>query len=294
MPVNPYRLVMTDDGTPSLWSEEFGQLMHTIDGALAEALWKHLIPCGVLDKDGHRSVLDIGFGLGYNVLVTADEALRRGRTMTIVSLEFCKDAEEFVRGITYPAHLTAAGELVKRAYCDGRAENSGVTVMVRFGDARHTVVAMADEGLRFNAIYQDPFSPAKNPELWTLDYFRHLKDIMAPDGMMTTYSAAVQVRRAMVEAGFQIGELKSEHLPKKGTLASPSSFPGGFGEEYVSELSAELRATPYRDPEGIMTRGEILSDRIMRMADERLRRKDQTRSSSLSSSPSIEPFSSGL
>jgi chorismate dehydratase len=294
MAVNPYRLVMTDDGTPSLWSEEFGQLMHTTDGALAEALWKHLVPCGVLDKAGSRSVLDIGFGLGYNVLATADEALRRGVSMTIVSLEYCNDAEAFVREIEYPAQFPQTGELIKRAYCDGRATQDDITVMVRFGDARKTIVAMAAEGLRFDAIYQDPFSPAKNPELWTLDYFSNLKSIMADDGMMTTYSAAVQVRRALVEAGFHIGELKSDQLPKKGTLASPSSFAGCFDEEYLAMLSSEIRATPYRDPEGIMTRGEILSDRIMRMADERLRRKDQTRSSSLSSSPSIEPFSSGL
>src|SRR5690606_37910178 len=50
--------------------------------------------------------------------------------------------------------------------------SNGSTVTVLIGDARTTLANWHDS--KFDAIYQDPFSPKKNPTLWTCEWFELL------------------------------------------------------------------------------------------------------------------------
>ena len=66
-------LIKTDDGTATLFLDEYDQAMHSTSGAYEEALFKHVLPSMILDKKKEiLTVLDVGFGLGYNVLSLID------------------------------------------------------------------------------------------------------------------------------------------------------------------------------------------------------------------------------
>ena len=64
-----YNIIETEDGSFSLYSKEFDQLMHAREGAYTEALSKHVFPSKILcSNDKVINILDIGFGAGYNPL----------------------------------------------------------------------------------------------------------------------------------------------------------------------------------------------------------------------------------
>ncbi len=93
---------------------------------------------------------------------------------------------------------------------------------------------------------------------------------------MTTYSSALQIRRGMIEAGFYIGDLICDNLPKTGTIASKTPFEGSFDKIQVEEIFKEILSIPYRDKDLLLSREEISENRI----EERRKLKNQNKSSS--------------
>ncbi|MEL6744017.1 MAG: MnmC family methyltransferase [Pseudomonadota bacterium] len=59
-----------------------------------------------------------------------------------------------------------------------------------------------------NAWFLDGFSPAKNPDMWSLPLMQALADKSAPDATLASYTAAGWVRRNLSEAGFHIAKQK--------------------------------------------------------------------------------------
>ncbi len=80
-------------------------------------------------------------------------------------------------------------------------------------------------GEQFNFIFQDAFSPAANPELWTGDVFKKLLKWSLPDAVMTTYCAASKAKGAMAWAGWKVAKAEGALGKREMTVASPSAEP---------------------------------------------------------------------
>ena len=57
----------------------------------------------------------------------------------------------------------------------------------------------------FDAVFLDPFSPKVEPALWRADFLGEIARRMAPAARLSTYAAGSAVRRALHEAGLQVG-----------------------------------------------------------------------------------------
>jgi tRNA U34 5-methylaminomethyl-2-thiouridine-forming methyltransferase MnmC len=240
-----YRFIKTADGTLTLYASAYGEQMHSLSGAYEEALLKHVYPSRVLDSHSQSlHVLDVGFGLGYNILALIVECARKGccGCLSIISLEKERLLSPILDRILFNDDRDVHYSLVKAAYSNGSASRDRVSVRVEFGDARRAVKRLS--GIRFDAVFLDPFSPSKNPELWSVEFFRELYRLTADAGIITTYSSAPQVRMAMCEAGFSIGRGPSVGGKREGTIASKGTVATPLRDE---ELRFNPRSVPFRD-----------------------------------------------
>jgi len=57
---------------------------------------------------------------------------------------------------------------------------------------------------RIDAWFLDGFNPAKNPQMWTPELFAELARLSAANATLGTFSSAGVVRRALIDAGFQM------------------------------------------------------------------------------------------
>ncbi len=257
-----YRPVLTEDGSYTLFVQEYDQTMHTITGAYTESVIKHLHPSGVLEKKHGIRVLDVGFGLGYNLLALIHEARKKGFGFSIeaVSLENDRSLGRYIAENTFPDEREQDYDLIRKAFFSGHVHTDQADVTVLFGDGRASIKSLA--GQKFDCVFQDPFSPSKNPELWTVEYFMLIKNLMADEGILTTYSSAAQVRAAMEEAGFFLGKGPSMGPKKEGTLAAmQKGFFDGFSPEEIRTRLLDKNYVPYRDPDLKGSRNEIISRR---------------------------------
>ncbi len=217
-------LVETADGTFTARSAEFDECYHsTKDGALRESLKKHVEPAFRLvdTAKGSLEILDICFGLGYNTLTTLLYIHQNGLPLKLHVTSPEMD-EELVRSLVdfpYAAPLQPFKAVIESIAEKGFYEDERLFIEVKFGDAREF---LRNTDRSFDIVYQDAFSPKKNPALWTKEYFTELAAHLKRGAVITTYSCATPVRLAMEESGLHLYH-PPEGGVRSGTIASPSS-----------------------------------------------------------------------
>lgn len=185
-------LVKTDDDSFTIRSEEYDENYHSLSGALEESEKKYYEPCKIKPS---MTILDIGFGLGYNAAM----AIHKTKDITIVSLEKDKKVLDMVQSIKVPDYFKETYDIIKQAARDLEYNKDDIHIRIILGDATKTIKQL---DIKFDAVFQDPFSPPKNPELWTEEFFKDVKRLMKPDAILATYSCARIVRENLKKAGF--------------------------------------------------------------------------------------------
>jgi len=199
------RVILCEDGTHTLFSEEFSEPYHsTKDGALHESLEKHVKPALNLKKGfSSLTILDICFGLGYNSFATL-YYLKKYRLKTkihILSPEFDEALIHSLKKFDYPEEFNQIQEIIHQVSQNLYYEDEQFKIEILLGDARESVPKIKE---KIDIIYQDAFSPAKNPLLWTREFFSDLLSISQKDVLLTTYSTASATRLGLYENGFFI------------------------------------------------------------------------------------------
>lgn len=218
------KIIKTHDGSLTIYNEDFDECYHSLtDGAYTETLNKHILPPLIFTELFHKAnlrVLDICFGLGYNSFATISHYLNvgyRGR-LEIFSPE--KDAHIFDKLATfeYPKEMKNINidEMIRDLKNTGQISPfSNINLEVFLGDAKEYLSRFKPNSV--DIIYQDPFSPHKNQELWDEEYFGILFEIASEDAMITTYSTRESIRKIAKKVGFFAYEYKT-NFTRKSTL----------------------------------------------------------------------------
>lgn len=257
-----HAIVLTGDGSYSLYAQEYAECMHSASGAYEEALRKHVLPSGVLDLLAEEiRVLDVGCGIGYNILALISEVRKRKNTgrIHVITLEREFSFVPLMEYISFNDHRDTIYASIKHAMSTGEFSSPSCTIVLRRGDAREAVQTLATSTI--DTVFHDPFSPAKNPELWTVDFFKHIHRVIRPGGVITTYSSAPQIRMALMEAGFTIGKGPSVGRKREGTVATIRGPIKKLPEEEIKTLRLSVSSVPYRDSSLSGSREAILERR---------------------------------
>lgn len=262
--------VVTEDGSVTFCSADFREHFHAAVGADTEARGKYVI-AGELENALSKSslrLLDICFGLGWNTLASCELAsrLKKGR-LEVVALEMNRHVvRSAARQVKAPKDsLLNWNDILTQLLRHSCAEGEYFSIRLLWGDARHQIQKVEGE---FDRVYLDAFSPTRNPELWTLDFFQAIRSKMAKEGRLLTYCAALAVRGGLLRAGFDVGDTEAVGRTRGGTEARLE------GEGVLHPLTPEemgllsgTRGLPYRDPDFRFSRKAILAER-----NERFRR----------------------
>jgi tRNA U34 5-methylaminomethyl-2-thiouridine-forming methyltransferase MnmC len=218
--------IITKDSSITFYSEEYNETYHSITGAVEEAFKKFAEPALEAVKGKNKiSILDVCFGLGYNSAAAIDKVLEHNIRcdITIVGLEKDKKILEQINNLE-PLIMSyhVIKDMVENDY---QYDRDGVKISLLVGDALKTIKQAAKEvkksEVKFDIIFLDPFSPKKNPELWTEAFFKELRRLINKDGVLTTYSCAGIVRRNLKAAGFTVKDGPCVGRRSPSTIALP-------------------------------------------------------------------------
>ncbi|MCG9887262.1 MAG: MnmC family methyltransferase [Cyanobacteria bacterium] len=277
-------VVRTADGSVTFRSERFGEHFHSLQGAWREAIAKFVLPTGLVGLAGDRGrcgepivLLDVCYGLGYNTAAAlgaiwmADPACRvRWFGLELdgaVPRAAIAPLREYLAAQVAAGELSAAvadrvGAVVESVAVAGVATDPAgamgggfvpITGSLLLGDARQTVAqvaeAMAADGVGADAIFFDPFSPPRCPQLWTVEFIGAIAACLAPTGRLATYSCAPAVRAALQLAGLTVGPSEPFGRRWPGTIAAIAPEPPFDPLDPREQEHLQTRAAvPYRDP----------------------------------------------
>jgi tRNA U34 5-methylaminomethyl-2-thiouridine-forming methyltransferase MnmC len=249
----------TEDGSFTFFSEAFGETFHSTQGAREEAFVKFVKATDLAEKAAcdQISLLDVCYGLGYNTAAALETiwAVNPACQVRVYGLEWDATVPQ---GAIVPPLLeswslpvqTVLQTLAEQHVC--QTEQLQATLLI--GDARQTIDRVIQAGFTADAIFFDPFSPRRCPQLWTVEFFQQVVRCLAPEGKLATYSRSACVRSAMVEAGLAIGTIPMNDEPhpthewSQGTIGAWRAA----GLHPLSPMEQEhlqtRAAVPYRDP----------------------------------------------
>ncbi len=223
-----FDLVTVQTGARSLRSREFGETFHPVVGPMIEAVVLHVRQQRLVERAGKTRgpfvIWDVGLGAAANAIAAieafhaADAAMRvelHSFDHTTAPLAF---ALEHAEALGYlPPHAEAVRSLLKT----GRWQSP---VLPEFawhfhaGDFRESITHPPAP----HAILYDPYSPAANPALWTLEHFAALHARLDPTRpcLLTNYTRSTAVRVTLLLAGFFVGRGHATGEKDETTIAS--------------------------------------------------------------------------
>ena len=223
-------MVTTKDGSNTLFSQRYNQHYHNPDdGAINEALTKHIIPTFTFHKDKKElTILDICFGIGYNTFSTIYYVLQNNLDIKLnfYSPELDGNLVKSLEDFPFPKEFDSIKHIINSVAKTSKYEDEKIKIEVFIGDARKYIKSLKPNS--FDIVFQDAFSSDVNFELWTKEYFEDIYKIANNNFIMSSYAIATPIRLSMYEANFLI----YEHRPvkRKITLASkkPQKIIGKF------------------------------------------------------------------
>ena len=250
---------LTDDGSFTFFSTEFGEAFHSSQGARNEAFLKYAQATNLAQRAqrDRLRLLDVCYGLGYNTAAALEVIWTTNPACQVevygleldVTVPQAAIAPPLLEGWSAVVQSVLTS-LALTQHC--QLPQLKATLLI--GDARQTIQQLCHSEFQADAIFFDPFSPRRCPQLWTVEFFTLVRRCLAPDGILATYSRSAAVRSAMLAAGFSIGTipLGDTYLPHEWSQGTV----GGDDRSRLPPLSLmeqehlQTRAAiPYRDPD---------------------------------------------
>ncbi len=251
------------DGTP--YSPRFGDRYHSEAAhALAQAEQVFLAGCGLPQAWAGQPqwrILETGFGFGLNFLVTwhawqqdpARPALLHfvsTEAFPITAMDLLAQARKFPHLLPLAEELAAQWWGLLPGVHRLRLAGGRVLLSLLVGDSQ---TMLRQHELVADSIYLDGFSPARNPDMWSLHTLKAVARCARRGTRLATWTIAAQLRRDLAQCGFEVRKVpgvppKRDNLqasfaphwePRKaplwpmGAQALPARLAGGGGHAAI-------------------------------------------------------------
>lgn len=205
-------IIITRDGSTSLYIPEINETYHSRFGAIQEA--EHVFIKEGLDffinkqQLSQLRILEIGFGTGLNALVTLTAASKLNVSVDYVGIEAFPVPKELLNELNFTTLLTTSDQSVffDRIHNVSWEQKHEITSLFHL-----TKYQMYFQNIdftdAFDIIYFDAFGFDVQPELWTETIFKKMYKALSINGLLVTYACRTIIKNNMLAAGFTIEKL---------------------------------------------------------------------------------------
>ncbi|HOX03723.1 MAG TPA: MnmC family methyltransferase [Candidatus Paceibacterota bacterium] len=257
-----YRLVRLPNGHCSVHSVAQGETFHPVVGPVAEGESLYVAQLRVGERaalePGEFVVWDVGLGAAGNAVAILRAAARVRCRLRLISfdhtIEPLRFALDHAAQLEYP--LGYAGR-IQALIDEGRSEWEEPGRRIRWelcqGDFPAWLASPASAVLPPpHAVCYDPFSPARNPAMWTLPLFRRLHGCMSNDRpcAWANYSRSTLLRVTLLQAGFFVGRGRATGEKEETTVAANRRelVERPLDTGWLARLRRSTSAEPLLDP----------------------------------------------
>ncbi len=200
-------IIKSSDGSHTLYRADMNEHYHSVHGAIREAL--HVfIESGLKQIDKKLfNILEVGFGTGLNVFLTA-LSLKEDVKCSYLSLEKYPLESHIALKLNYADEVNGKNstQIFEKIHNSEWESFQEIAPQLKLMKHNRDLIDFETD-LKFDLIYFDAFGPDKQPEMWGVEIFEKLYSYTNKNGILVTYSAKGDVRRAMISAGFEVEKI---------------------------------------------------------------------------------------
>lgn len=200
------------------YSTEFNDIYFSPEDGLAESEYVFLQANHLPQRwqqQPNLTICELGFGSGLNFLLTWQKwqrnTLNNGHLNYLAIEKFPIAADALATLYQQWSNLAEQGTLLLKQYpliMPGLHQlqiTPNLTLTLLFDDIEAALSHITD---KVDVWYLDGFAPQKNPDMWTDNVFNHMHRLSQSGTTLSTFTAAGQVRRGLINAGFTIQKQK--------------------------------------------------------------------------------------
>ncbi len=227
-----YELVQLRNGAHSVRSHAHGETMHPGLGPAAEAEALYVQQLRLVQRlrahEGEFVIWDAGLGAAANALAVLRATRDVSGAVRLISFDDTLEPLRFAQGqhsaLEYFAGYEATvEELISEKRVDFQNGRQQVRWECEIGDFPSLLRQPHARALpKPHVILFDPWSPAKNPAMWSAPLFADLFVLLDPARpcVMPTYSRSTMTRVALLLAGFWVGAGRAAGRKEETTIAA--------------------------------------------------------------------------
>jgi tRNA U34 5-methylaminomethyl-2-thiouridine-forming methyltransferase MnmC len=199
-------IIITKDGSHSLYRADLNEQYHSVFGAVQESM--HIFIQNGFNKVSKTKIqiFEMGFGTGLNALLTWIKSSEKGISVDYLSIEKYPVSADILAKLNYSSIPSPDCPEIFKLICDSKWNEKSVIgdfILQKIcGDILDYAIPSGND-----LVYYDAFSPDKEPLLWTDKVFGSIYDSMNEGGIFMTYCSKGNVRRMLQGVGFKVEKL---------------------------------------------------------------------------------------
>ncbi|MEY2409945.1 MAG: hypothetical protein QOF48_2615 [Verrucomicrobiota bacterium] len=256
-----FQMVRLANGTASVHSLEYDETMHPGLGPAAEAETLYARQLRIVDRlrehgDGFV-VWDVGLGAAANALAVIRAAAPCDATLSLSSFDasdgLLRFAIEHARELGYlDEFIEPLQTLVEKQHVSFVFGRLRVDWQLTLADFPAWICSGETARVpKPHAILFDPYSPARNPSMWTATLFEDLFSVLEQSSpcALATYSRSTMTRVALLLGGFFVGVGEATGAKEETTIASNSVslIPRLLDWQWLERIRKSTGAEPLRE-----------------------------------------------
>jgi tRNA U34 5-methylaminomethyl-2-thiouridine-forming methyltransferase MnmC len=200
-------LVLTSDGSHTIFVPELNEHYHSVHGAVQESELVFMKNGFDFSKEDPLYIFEAGFGTGLNALLTAARAENTKRKVIYTTIEKYPLGDNIIQQINYAGFAGLNGKkLFGQIHSAGWGKMTVLTENFSILKIHGDLITDEIPG-QYNLIFFDAFGPDKQPDIWSEPVFRKISAATKEGGVFVTYSAKGVVKRMLRSCGFTVSLL---------------------------------------------------------------------------------------
>ena len=218
------KIIKTGDGSDTLYNKEIDETYHSLHGSVTES--KHVyINAGLenflgKNKKQSISILEVGLGTGLNLLLTLKYAKKNNLKIQYHAIEPFPLDNTILKKLNFNNKLEGFDKKVyEKIHHPKNLEPIDLSNNISFTKSITRLEQISFENEKYDLVFFDAFAPSKQPDIWSIENFRIIREAMKKDGIMVTYSSSGKLKKILKELKFKIEKLAGPKGKKEMTRA---------------------------------------------------------------------------
>lgn len=206
---NNLELIITSDGSATLFNAAIGENYHSKHGALQES--QHVFVNSGLQffvdtfKKQEVDILEVGFGTGLNFLLSAEKAKEANIRINYTGIELHPVPQHLLSQTEYGQYIKSKENWQHFLDVYDKSFTKEVEYIENVIFRNHQVELLKFESeKKFDLIYFDAFAAVHQPLMWSKESIAHTCSFLKDKGIFVTYSVTGELKRNLKSLGFNI------------------------------------------------------------------------------------------